>query len=170
MSGGRPSILTDELRDDLCKHIASPMAVRHACAMVGLGERTFYDWMQRAEEDDAPDQFVQFAQAVARARAAAAVALIDTISRHAQGHRRTRYHKDGGVADEWLEADPASARWLAERMFPDEYGNRQRIEHAIDKAAVDAIEFDEDTLRAAREFTARASGGYEPVVDDEQAA
>lgn len=158
MSGGRPTILTDELRDELCAHIESPMAVRHACAMVGISERTFYNWMERGEDDDASPEFVQFVQAVGRARARAAQTLIDTITQHATGHRRTRYHKDGGVAEEYIEADPASARWLAERMFPDEYGNRQRIEHSVDAQVGADIEFDPDVEAAARAFLAKATG------------
>ena len=70
---GRNTVRTPELVAELCEHIESPMPVRHACAMVGIHEGTFYRWMQEAERDDASQDLREFHSAVkssiARSRA-----------------------------------------------------------------------------------------------------
>lgn len=121
---GRPTKLTDELRADLCEHIASPMAVRHACAMVGLGESTFFDWMKRGA--DGEPGFAEFSEAVARARAEAASKLVAGIATAAAPMTWT--NPDTGKKESISAGDWRAGAWLAERMFPDEYGNRVQVD------------------------------------------
>ena len=45
---GRPLLLTPELQEALCGHLAQGAHVKTACEAVGISERTYYDWQARA--------------------------------------------------------------------------------------------------------------------------
>lgn len=156
------TILTDTLRDELCTHIASPAPVRHACAMVGIGESTFHDWMGRGAKGEQP--FAAFSEAVARARGEAQDKLKAVILRAATGYTVTKVSGSGKAIDT-TEFDWKAAAWLAERMFPDDYGNRQKLEHSVERREERPVKFDEATEAAARAFLARATD-YDPVEDE----
>lgn len=165
---GRNTVRTPELVAELCEHIESPMPVRHACAMVGIHEGTFYRWMQEAERDDASQDLREFREAIARARATASDKLKAVIMRAATGYTVTKL-SGSGVAVDTEEFDWKAAAWLAERMFPDEFGNRQKIEHSVGAAGDDenAIDFDEATEQAARDLIRKATGYGDDAADEE---
>ncbi len=165
---GRETVRTPELIEALCAHIESPMPVRHACAMVGLGESTFYRWMQDANRDDATAELREFREAIARARATASDKLKAVIMRAATGYTVTKISGSGKTVDT-TEFDWKAAAWLAERMFPDEFGNRQKIEHSVGAAedGDSALEFDEATEQAARDLIRKATGyGDDAAIEE----
>lgn len=152
------TVRTPELIAELCEHIASPMPVKHACGMVGIDESTFYRWMREASHDDATDEQRQFRQSIAGARATASDKLKAIVLRAATGYKVTKMSGSGKVV-EAEEFDWKAAAWLMERMFPDEFGNRQKIEHAVgpvDDAS--SFELDAETEAAARALIAKATG------------
>ena len=54
---GRPTLLTPELRETLCGHLAQGAHVKTACQAVGISERSYYDWKargKRAREEPSP--------------------------------------------------------------------------------------------------------------------
>ena len=44
---GRPTLLTPELRDALCAHLAQGAHVKTACQAVGISDRSYYVWRTR---------------------------------------------------------------------------------------------------------------------------
>lgn len=104
---GRPTKLTPELQAKICEYLATGCYVCTACDLCGIGERTYYDWMARAEAGEEP--YSQFAQAIkdAEARAEArAVALVQKA-----------------MVDDWK----AAMTWM-ERKFPDRWSRNERRE------------------------------------------
>ena len=47
---GRPLLLTPELREALCGHLANGAHVKTACQAVGISEVTYYRWQARGDE------------------------------------------------------------------------------------------------------------------------
>src|SRR5687767_8653071 len=63
--------------------IASGAQIRTACAAAGIGKTTFYEWLEKAEEQ--PDSiYGEFAQLVERARAAAEISHVRIIDKAAR--------------------------------------------------------------------------------------
>lgn len=81
-----------------------------AAQYAGIGERTFYTWMERGAADEEP--YAQFRQAIKEAEAQAEVRNMALIQQAAQ-------------AGTWQ----ASA-WYLERRYPSRYGRRERLEHS----------------------------------------
>ena len=46
----RPTLLTPELQEALCGHLAQGAHVKTACEAVGISERTYYDWRARGKK------------------------------------------------------------------------------------------------------------------------
>lgn len=99
----------------LCLEAGS--TIETAAGTVGISSRSIYDWLARAEEhadsDSIPtgeEKFVQFSQAVTRAREGVVVLALKGI----------------------LEAGKEDWRawaWYLERSRPDQYGRRTRLDH-----------------------------------------
>ena len=120
---GRPTKLTDELQDALVEKLREGNYIETACALVGITDRTYYRWIERAEDElervaknprrriqKSEEPFIQFRQAVKKARAEAESEAVTAIR---QEGKKT-----------WT----AYAWWL-ERSFPDRWGRKDRHEH-----------------------------------------
>ena len=90
---GPKSLLTPQLQKRICDLLAAANTIKTACDACGIGERTFYDWMER---------YPAFAAAVHRARAKAKMKLVRVIIDQAP--------------DDW-----GAAAWALERSYPKEY-------------------------------------------------
>lgn len=119
----RPTKLTDELQSELCKLIQTGSYAEIAAAYVGIGESTFYDWMQRGDGTHptrrSSRRFVEFAESVKRAEAAREVRNITIIAKAAQGD------KDAKLKPEWQ-----AAAWMLERTAGKRYGRNAGITHS----------------------------------------
>lgn len=104
---GRRSKCTLELTERICQYLRQGVWIEDACALVGIADRSFYNWMARGERAWKIDgRFVQFSQAVKRARAEAAKVSIGRIRQAGQGGT-------------W-QADA----WFLERSYPQRWGRR----------------------------------------------
>ena len=106
----RPTRCTPEVTQRVADAIRGGNYANVAARYAGIGERTFYKWMERAASGEEP--FVQFQQAIKEAEAAAEVRNMALIQQAAQ-------------AGTWQ----ASA-WYLERRYPSRYGRRDRLEHS----------------------------------------
>lgn len=70
----RKTILTPELAEIICKAIRQGAYDYVAAEAAGIGQRTFYDWLERGAQPDADPLFAQFSQSVEQARADARMA------------------------------------------------------------------------------------------------
>lgn len=126
----RPTKLTKQLTRTVCEHIESGMSIAGACALAGIGESTYHEWVSRGVAGDAG--FVEFAEQTARARARVEMRLLESVE-WAAGERVRRRALGGGEnfeIDEYIERDWKAAAWLLERKFPGEYGSRSKVEHS----------------------------------------
>lgn len=123
--------LTDDVQQRLVESLQAGNFITTAARAAGIGERTFYDWMNRGRRElercDAtecqPDEreapFVAFYQTIGETQAAAEETLV-TIVRNA-------------AVDTWQ-----AGAWLLERKHPDRYGAQRRVmvqvEHELERA------------------------------------
>jgi len=106
---GRPTKLTPELQAELIRAIGSGAFIEAACDYVGIDPGTYHRWMTKGAEEDAPEVYREFREAVKKARAAVALLMAGRILAAA----------DDGT---WQ----AGAWWL-ERSHPDQYGRRTNL-------------------------------------------
>ena len=122
----RPTKLTPDLIQEVCNWLKLGYYQEDAATMAGISSSTFYDWMRRGaegqkalESGDSPlpdspdvDMYLEFSEAVKKARAEAEGAHIRNIRKAA----------DNGT---WQ----ASA-WFLERSFPKKWGKRSTLDIA----------------------------------------
>ena len=107
---GRPDKLTPQIQERIVQIVRAGNYAQVAARCAGVGERTFYNWMERGEREKEGSKYFQFWQAIKDAESAAeaeAVAQVRLASR---------------------ESWQAGMTWL-ERKFPDRWGRHERTEH-----------------------------------------
>ncbi|QFY11524.1 hypothetical protein GBF35_37525 [Nonomuraea phyllanthi] len=73
---GRPTKLTPELQEQLCRHLKAGHFLGTAAELCGGGRSTVHRWMAEGEAEDGSTELRAFREAVTRARARAADVLI----------------------------------------------------------------------------------------------
>lgn len=114
MAKSHTTLLTPAVKTTICRALSAANTVTTACALAGIGERTFHDWMQRGEREDR-GEFHAFFAAVSRARAKAKAALVRRIVAAAQ-------------------RDWRAAAWKLERLYPKEYAQPIARQPELDNA------------------------------------
>lgn len=109
----RPTKLTPELLETISLIIRSGNYAKTACEMVGIGETTFYRWMEEGAKDKAKPEFREFRESIKRAEAEAEVANV----------ARIRQAADSGT---WQ-----AAAWYLERKHGDRWGRNDKIRQEI---------------------------------------
>ena len=130
---GRPTLLTSKLIEQVAGLVGKGNYISTACQIVGIGERTYYDWLERASKDESEESiYSQFSQAIKRAESDAEARRVERIEQAGIGggliRRRTTTTKDG---TEILDEQYAQPNWLAdmthlERRHPDRWGRKDR--------------------------------------------
>ena len=115
MSGpGRPTDYNPELAAAICLHISRGNSLRSFCSAPDAPDAsTIYDWIHRHSE---------FAEQYARARGVQAEHWADELVE---------------LADKSVDAQKArlqidTRKWVASKLLPKKYGERQQIEHSTD--------------------------------------
>lgn len=96
-----------EITDEICKHITTGASNLDAATMCGISESTFYEWTKKSE----------FLESIKKAQLKKKIAMVNRILRAA--------------SDTWT-----AAAWYLERVYPNEYGRYDRVEHEIKKLPV----------------------------------
>ena len=102
---GRPTSLTAELQREICELLADAIPIATTCELVGIAPSTFHAWMNRGESGEAP--YLEFSEAVTRARARAKLALLRIIDRAAEN------------------GDWRAASWRLTHGWPEEFSERR---------------------------------------------
>ena len=89
---GRKTLLDAQLQRKICGLLAQGHTVSAVCGAVGIGERTFYDWLEKRPH---------FSQAATRAIGQSKIALLDKLR----------------LSDDWR-----AQAFLLERRWPSEFG------------------------------------------------
>ena len=111
---GRPkgsTSYTADVGDQICELIAEGWSAVRACANVGVPVRTFYAWQR---------QHPEFSAQVSRAREDQADTFADQMCDIAEF--------DEDVQRAKLKID--ARKWVASRMKPKSWGDRQQLEHS----------------------------------------
>lgn len=123
---GRPTLYNDTVVDEILTRLSEGETLTAACRREGMpSPRTVWEWMQRVPE---------FAQNVARARAAGADALVQA---GLDGLQRATVGPMGTLGRERELA--AHRRWMAARMDPSQWGDKMQVNHS-GAIAVEAVE------------------------------
>ena len=107
---GRPTKYTPKLGDDICSLIAEGHSAVRACKALGVPLTTFYGWQRERPE---------FLEQVTRAREDQADTFADQMCDIAE------YDEDVQRAKLKIDA----RKWVASRMKPKRWGDRQQLEH-----------------------------------------
>jgi len=107
---GRPTTYTPETGDRICELMAEGVSAVRACKEVGVPMRTFYAWQRDNEA---------FSAQVTRARDDQADTFADQMCDIAE------YDEDVQRAKLKIDA----RKWVASRMKPKSWGDRQQLEH-----------------------------------------
>ena len=124
--------LTPELQKEFCNAIENGSSILGACGYVGISEKTYYNWIERAEEAKTRTKFVKFKEAVDKAKAKALHNFEQVITRASLEH--------------WQ-----AAAWMLERRHSNLYGKREKIEAEVEHKGLtglaDAIKMSEEKHR-----------------------
>lgn len=103
---GRPSKLTAPVKRRILAVLRTGGTRALACARGGIDTATFHRWLNNAGAD-----YREFSSEIERAEADAFANALARIDKAAK------------------KGDWRAAKWLLERRMPDDYGERQRVEH-----------------------------------------
>lgn len=144
---GRPSLYTPELADRICRRLAEGESLRAICRDAEMpGVSTVFAWLQADEA---------FRTKYTRAREVQAELMADElleIADDGQNDWMEKFNKDGDAIG-WAENGEALRRsqlrvatrqWIASKLLPKKYGDKQQVEHSGTLSIADA-------LREARE-------------------
>lgn len=110
---GRPSLLDKAITDKLASILRIGVYRETACVLVNISKQTFYNWIDRAEQDreaGRSTEFTNFLDAIEKAEAEAEFGALATVR---------------GGKNNWT----ANA-WFLERKMPRKYGRREEVEHS----------------------------------------
>lgn len=121
-SKGRPSKLTPKVEKEFVDLVKSGSYIETACAVVGIGRSTYYDWIKKANDSLESNRYTKFRDKVRKAQAWAEARDVAIIQQHAEKH--------------WK-----AAAWLIERRYRQRWGRRkhQKKEKVPDKPVVNPV-------------------------------
>ena len=106
----RPTMLTPDVAERIVNTLSTGATIADTCAYVGIDVSTYHRWVQRGERARKGDEiYVDFRDAVTRARVAARMSAITIIKRSI------------------LEGNSDDAKWLLERSDPANWGRKDMI-------------------------------------------
>jgi hypothetical protein len=106
----RPLKLNDEITNIICENIEMGLSYSLSAAGAQITFQTFNDWMKKAQEEGADEQYIEFAT---RVRAAETACAKDCLLRV----------REASKCGTW-----AASAWLLERRFKNDYGRQERID------------------------------------------
>lgn len=109
----RPLKLSQELQERIALAIRAGNYARIAAEMNGIGETTFYRWLEMGAEPNSPKIYREFRESIKRAEAEAEVAHV----------ARIRQAADNGT---WQ-----AAAWYLERKHGDRWGRNDKLRQEI---------------------------------------
>ncbi|KKL80427.1 hypothetical protein LCGC14_2004860 [marine sediment metagenome] len=122
----RRTVLTFDVVDALAEAISKGMYANRACALVGVGESSFYEWLARAP-DEPGSIYSDLAEAIKNAEARDQARRLERLEEAAIGgalvSRTTVSRKDGETVETEKFSSPAwqADGWGMERRYRKEY-------------------------------------------------
>jgi len=101
---GREPLITPEITNKIIALLTGlPIDIDSMCCAVGISDTTYHRWMSEGEKPDSLPAYREFREAIRKARAECKIMAVDTMVKHSK-------------------MDPATARWILERRYRDEWG------------------------------------------------
>lgn len=123
MKVGRKTKLTEEMIEEIAKHIELGMINKDVAQLVGISETTFYNWMNEGENSkDDNNIFRKFYLKVKEAEAKAIKRNLAIIQRAAN------------------EGNWQAAAWFLERKRPEDWGRKDRVNINADDGIIIKVE------------------------------
>jgi len=129
---GRPTKLTPELQEKICKYIAEGNYLSVACAAVDVSDQTYHTWLKLGEEEvnNGGGMFADFLEGTKKAEAEQEAKIAERLLAGAMPGERKRVTKTGPEGSS-IEITETGGDWLAaatylERRHPDRWGRRDR--------------------------------------------
>lgn len=135
--GGRPTKFTPEVREKILAAIRAGNYAGVAADYAGVGETTFYRWLQKGREAKS-GKFREFWVAVKKAEREAEVRAVAQIQKH-------------------MDSNWQAAMTYLERKHPDRWGRRDRLQVEINprQALGELLSLSDDDLDAVIDQAAR---------------
>lgn len=108
MAGGRPTILNQELTNELVKYIRTGNYIETACAIVGVAKQSVYNWMKQGRRGESLET-AEFLDAIEKALAESEARDVVLIGKAAEKN--------------WC-----AAAWRLERKNPERWGRKDRLD------------------------------------------
>ena len=105
------SKLTPELQNHIINLLKLGMPQKYACEAVGINQDTFYTWMKLGGKKT-EGKYHEFSEAVIRSKSEAMAIKLANLEKAAQ---------KGSVS---------AITWFLEHKYPDEFGNKLKVEHS----------------------------------------
>ena len=167
---GRRTKLTPEVQQTITNAMEAGTPFEIACRLAGVSPTTGHDWRQRGSGTHPRRQtatlYVEFVEAIARARAQDEARRIARIAQAGEGgtvtYERTveKLNKAGEVVARITKVQYAAPDWRAdawhlERAYPNQWGRRERVN------------LERTVQRAAEKVAAEATAEGVPMTADE---
>ena len=145
---GRPSKLTPEVQETICKYLRAGNTFRTACELAGIAYATGIEWRARGEDRDperpGDESFAAFAVATRRAEEEAIARCAAVVQKAA------------------IDGNLQAATWFLERRRPDEWGRVDRRTISLETNEPQAVSgLSADQIKA-RILELAAELGYAP--------
>lgn len=115
-------LLTPEMQTEIVNLLTVGVTIEDTCASVGISVQTFNNWRNRGDRARKGDEmYVEFFEAITRARVASRKAAVAVIRRSIQNN------------------NSEDAKWYLERSDPERWGKRTYIEGGLSMAFVNKI-------------------------------
>ena len=121
--------LTPELQKDFCEALENGSSILGACGYVGIDEKTYYNWIHRAEDAKTRTKYVKFKECVDKAKNKALHNFEQVIVSASMEH--------------WQ-----AAAWMLERRHPNMYGKKEKIEADLNHKGLSGLA---DAIRVSEE-------------------
>lgn len=134
--GGRPTKLTPEIQEEICKVIRSGNYIETAAAYAGVHKSSIYEWMKRGAREK--DRLRKNPKARMKKSEAIYVDFSDAIEK-ALAHAEIR---DVAIIGKAAETQWQAAAWRLERKFRDRWGRNdfkdsEKLDIQLEKAKLE---------------------------------
>lgn len=143
---GRPSKLTPQIQERIVLAVRAGNYASVAARSAGIGESTFYRWMENGAKDDAPTELREFREAIKKAEADAEVSAALLIRQAAQNGT-------------WQ-----AAAWYLERKYADRWGRNDKIRQEIEVTTNDPSSIDSEVARLVALLDSSQKGSLDASV------